>query len=148
MDDVLQTTKNDAEMKAAIKKARQTLPQFLAEADADLRRLIPVLDDVLLKVYIASPNEPDSGEHLWIRYIGRDLEHEDLFRGIMLSKPRKVTDLVSQGDTVILSIKNLSDWLYVEDGKAHGAFTVHVLRSRMSPAEKEEHDRLYPFEFD
>jgi uncharacterized protein YegJ (DUF2314 family) len=148
MDAVFQVTKNDPEMKAAIKKARTTLSEFLTEADADLQRAIPALDDVLLKVYIASSDNPNDGEHLWIRYIGRDPEHEDRYRGIMLRKPKKVNQIVSEGDTVNLSIKSLSDWLYVEDGKAHGAFTVRVLRSRMSPTELNEHDKLYPFSFD
>jgi uncharacterized protein YegJ (DUF2314 family) len=147
VDAVYTAAKDDSEMLAAIDKARATFPEFLAEADVDIRRAIPVLDDVLIKVYVSAPDDPDAGEHLWVRYIGPDPQHEGRFRGLMLSTPLKVSGIVSKGDTVNLSIKSLSDWLYVKDGKAYGAFTVRVLRSRMSPAELNAHDAGYPFSF-
>ena len=148
MDAVYQATKDDPELLAAIDQARATFPEFLAEANADLRRAIPTLDDVLIKIYASAPEAPDAGEHLWARYIGPDTRHPGRFRGLMLSSPQKVAGTVSKGDTVNLSIKSLSDWLYVKDGKAYGAFTVRVLRSRMSPAEVKEHDAAYPFSFE
>ncbi|MCI0359197.1 MAG: DUF2314 domain-containing protein [Planctomycetaceae bacterium] len=52
------------------------------------------------------------------------------------------------GSLVSFPLERLSDWLYVVDGKAYGAFTVRLLRSRMSDEEKQEHDSHYPFEFD
>ena len=148
MDAVYQAIKDDPEMIAAIEKARVTFPEFLTEADADRRRAIPILEDVLIKMYAANPDFPDAGEHLWVRYIGPDPRCEGRFRGLMLSTPLKVTAIVSKGDTVNLSIKSLSDWLYVSDGKAYGAFTVRVLRSRMSPEELRDHDAGYPFSFE
>lgn len=148
MDAVYQAAKDDADMLAAIDKARSTFQEFLAEADQDLRRAIPILEDVLIKMYAATPDAPDAGEHLWARYIGQDPQHEGRFRAVMLSSPRKVAGIVTKGDTVNLSLKSLSDWLYVKDGKAHGAFTVRVLRSRMSHAELQEHDAAYPFSFE
>ncbi len=148
MDAVYTAAKDDPEMLAAIDEARATFPEFLAEADPDIRRAIPVLEDVLIKIYVAAPGAPDAGEHLWVRYIGSDPRHEGRFRGLMLSSPLKVSGIVSKGDTVNLSIKSLSDWLYVKGGKAYGAFTVRVLRSRMSPAELKAHDAGYPFSFE
>lgn len=148
MDAPHRAAKYDPEMIAAVDKARATFPDFLTEADADLRRLIPVLEDALLKVYIARTDAPEVGEHLWVRYIGSDPEREGRFRGVMLSSPVHVADVVAEGDTVNLSIKSLSDWLYVTGGKAFGAYTVKVLRSRMSDAERKEHDAAYPFSFD
>jgi hypothetical protein len=52
MDPVYKAAKDDPEIVAAIKKARKTFPDFLAEADADLCRAIPVLEDAMVKIYI------------------------------------------------------------------------------------------------
>src|SRR5262245_60147166 len=128
MDRVYRAAKDDPEMLAAIKKARKTFRAFLVEADADLCRAIPVLADAMVKLYITSPEDRSVGEHLWARYVGRDPENEGRFRAVILNSPRKVADVVEKDDGVSFAIKNLSDWLYVCDGKAHGGFTVRVLR--------------------
>ena len=148
MDAPFRAAKNDPEVISAIGAARATFSDFQAEADADLRRLIPVLDDALVKVYIVRPDAPEVGEHLWLRYIGPDPDTADRFRGVMLSTPIDVAGVVAEGDTVNLPVSSLSDWLYVKGGKAHGAYTVKVLRSRMSEADRKEHDEGYPFSFD
>jgi uncharacterized protein YegJ (DUF2314 family) len=147
MDPVYRAVKDDPQMHAAIRKARETFPDFLAEADADLCRAIPVLDDTMVKLGIESPEDPDVVEYVWARYVGHDPEDEGRFRAILLSSPRKLGDM-AKGDEINFSIRSLSDWLYVSDGKAHGAFTVRLLRSRMTPAELKKHDAAYPFSFD
>lgn len=148
MDHIHRAAKNDPEMLAAIKKARKTFPEFLVEADAHLSRPIPVLDGAMIKLGIASEEDPDVVEHLWARYVGHDPENEGRFRAIILNTPRKVADVVVKDDWVSFAIKNISDWLYVIDGKAHGAYTVRVLRSRMTRAQLKKHDAAYPFSFE
>src|SRR5262245_39802208 len=130
MDCVYRAAKDDPEMVAAIKKARKTFRDFLVEADADMRRAIPVLEDAMVKLYITSADDPDVGEHVWARYCGPDPENKGRFRGVILSTPRKVGDVVAKGDGVSFALKNLSDWLYVEDGKAHGG--LHGTRAEES----------------
>ena len=147
MEPIFQATKDDPEMRAAIKKARKTFPNFLLEADADLSRAIPILEDALVKIYIPTTANPELGEHLWARYLGHEPEHEGRFLALLLSTPRKIKKM-AKGDRIDFSVKSLSDWLYVTDGKAHGAFTVAVLRSRMTRAELKKHDAAYPFSFD
>lgn len=148
MDPVFRVTKDDPEMVAAIKRARKTFPEFLREADADLRRAIPVLEDAMVKIYVPTPADPEIGEHIWARYLGHEPEHEDRFLALVLNSPRKVKKILAKGDQLDFSIRSLSDWLYVTDGKAHGAFTVRVLRSRMTRAELKKHDAAYPFSFE
>jgi uncharacterized protein YegJ (DUF2314 family) len=148
MDPVFRAAKDDPQMRAAIRKARKTFPDFLVEADADLCRAIPVLEDAMVKLGIASPEDPDAVEHVWARYVGHDPEDEGRFRAILLSYPRKLPAQMAKGDEINFSIRSLSDWLYVSDDKAHGAFTVRLLRSRMTPAELKKHDAAYTFSFD
>ena len=148
MDPIYQAAKDDPEMLAAIKEARASFPDFLVEADADLCRAIPVLEDAMVKLGITSPEDPDVVEHIWARYAGHDPENEGRFRAIVLSTPRKIANVVEEGDGVSFALEKLSDWLYVTDGQAHGAFTVRVLRSRMKRAQLKKHDAAYPFSFD
>jgi uncharacterized protein YegJ (DUF2314 family) len=147
MDAIFRVVKGDPVMLAAIKKARKTFPDFLREADADLDRAIPVLEDAMVKLYIPRPTDPETGEHLWARYLGHHPDDDSRFLAELLNSPRKLKPM-AKGDRIDFSIKSLSDWLYVEDGKAYGAFTVHVLRSRMKPVELRKHDAAYPFSFE
>jgi uncharacterized protein YegJ (DUF2314 family) len=55
---------------------------------------------------------------------------------------------VRPGQAVSFPLERLSDWLYVEGGKAMGVFTVRLLRTRMSDEERRAHDSYYPFSFD
>ena len=147
MDPVFKVEKDDPEMVAAIKKARKTFRTFLREADADLGRAIPVLEDAMVKIYVPTTANPEIGEHIWARYLGHQPEQEGRYLALVLNKPRKVKGLAA-GDHLDFSTRSLSDWLYVTDGRAHGAFTVQVLRSRMTPAKRKKHDAAYPFSFD
>jgi uncharacterized protein YegJ (DUF2314 family) len=147
MDAIFRVVKGDPEMVAAIKQARKSFPDFLLEADADLGRAIPVLEDAMVKLYIPRPSDPETGEHLWARYLGHHPDDGSRFLAELLSSPRKLKPM-AKGDRIDFSIRSLSDWLYVTDGKAHGAFTVQVLRGRMSPAELKKHDVAYPFSFE
>ena len=137
----------DEEMNAAIEKARDTFPEFLREAEADFGRIIPVLEGALVKIEFVDPDDDAVVEHLWARYLGRDEEDEGQYVAVMLSSPAKLAHIVENGDEFSFTTDNLTDWLYVVDGKARGAFTVQLLRSRMSPAERKKHDAAYPFSF-
>jgi uncharacterized protein YegJ (DUF2314 family) len=142
MDLVFQVTKEDPEMLAAIKKAREMFPDFLAEAD--LGRASPILEDAMVKICIPTPADPEIGEHIWARYLGPVPDQDGRFFALLLNSPRKLKPM-AKGDRIDFSIRSLSDWLYVTDGKAHGAFTVQLLRSRMKRTELRKHDAAYPF---
>jgi uncharacterized protein YegJ (DUF2314 family) len=133
VDPIFRVTKDDPEMLAAIRQAHETFPDFLREADADLARAIPILVDAMVKIYVPDPKKPETGEHLWGRY---------------LNTPRRLKKILAKGDQLDFSIRSLSDWLYVTDDRAFGAFTVRLLRSRMTRAERKKHDAAYPFSFD
>ena len=69
------------------------------------------------------------------------------YTGILISQPNTLPHLKS-GDEVSFSLEQISDWLVVKNGKAHGCYTVHVIRNMMTESERKEHDAQYPYGFD
>jgi uncharacterized protein YegJ (DUF2314 family) len=123
--------------------ARQTFAEFRSNVEADWKRLIPIVQACMVKAYFANPEKPEEGEHLWIQYEGYS---DDLINGTVLSEPDNLRK-INQGDKVSFPTSRLSDWLYVENDTAHGAFTVQLLRKRMTSDERAQHDSAYPFKF-
>ena len=98
-----------------------------------------------MKVYFTDPDSSESdGEHMWV-----ELKESDgsQFKGILLSSPAWLKS-VKGGDEVEFGTSDVTDWFYVEDGKAVGAYTVRLLRTRMSDEERAAHDAGYPFSFE
>ena len=143
-EDICRVNISDKEMLLAMQKARDTFKDFKREVTQDYSRKIPVLSTILVKAYFYDNDLPNDGEHLWLRNI--DFEDEYLV-GEIASPPEHVKS-VEMGERVTITLEQLSDWLYVYDGKAQGAFTVKLLRERMSPRERQEHDEGYPYSFD
>jgi uncharacterized protein YegJ (DUF2314 family) len=49
---------------------------------------------------------------------------------------------------VRFQLDRVSDWLVASNGMARGAYTVQLLRKRMTDSERREHDSAYPFRFE
>ena len=98
----------------------------------------------MVKAYFYDEGAPLTGEHMWVREIGYDGK---TITGILADTPIQLHS-VRAGQRVIFPLEHLSDWLYVENGKAVGVFTVKLLRTRMSAEERQAHDSQYPFKFD
>jgi len=138
--EIIQVDSDDSEMNAAMERARGSIDEFLEERS---RRS----DDFtgLLKVYFQDRREgSDDGEHMWVSVESID---DGRFNGTLLSSPGWLKG-VKQGDIVEFETSDVTDWIYAKNGKAKGAYTVRVLRSRMSALEREQHDAGYPFSFD
>jgi uncharacterized protein YegJ (DUF2314 family) len=137
-DDVIDFSDDDAEMNAAMDEGRATFQQFVDAAPENLDEF-----DGMIKVYFLDDPSSD-GELMWVS--PTNLEGP-AYEGILMSDPRGLTS-VDQGDDVSFSLEEISDWLYVKDGAARGAYTVMVMRSRMTPEDLAEHDAAYPFKFE
>jgi uncharacterized protein YegJ (DUF2314 family) len=48
---------------------------------------------------------------------------------------------VKQGQVVTVYPKEISDWLYIDNGNLVGGYTVRVHYNELSPKEKQEFDR-------
>lgn len=140
---VIQVAEDDAEMNAAMESARKAFGSTWEEILNHRQEGSPEFDAVMVKGYFADTSDPLGGEHLWIQ----DTAFDGLtISGVVASEPLDRVE-PNLGDRVSLPLERLTDWLVVDHGLAKGAFTVQLLRRRMSPSERAEHDSHYPFRF-
>ncbi len=123
--------------------ARDSFDAFWDEVSADRERAVSSLDSAMLKVYFADASAPDDGEHLWVSEVAFDGSE---ISGVVANDPLHLS-YPKLDERVAFPLDRLSDWLIVDDSKAKGAYTVQLLRARMTPSERAEHDSHYPFEF-
>ena len=122
---------DDTEMSAAIAQAQATLPEFI-EA---LRNQYPWRRNFSLKARFRTPG--GGGEHIWVgepRYDGRR------FHGRLGNEPEARLG-IHEDDPVAVNAADVSDWMYFDGDKLKGGYTLRVLRSRLSPAERARFDR-------
>jgi uncharacterized protein YegJ (DUF2314 family) len=143
--DIIPIQPDDAEMNTAMQTARDHFPEFWREVSADYKRVIPALGGSMVKAYFDDPGgAPLGGEHMWVR----DVEYDGkMITGVLADTPRHLRS-VRAGQQVTFPLERLSDWFYVDGDKAVGAFTVRLLRTRMSEEERRAHDSHYPFRFE
>jgi uncharacterized protein YegJ (DUF2314 family) len=125
-DKVFSVERDDPEMTAAIAKARDTLPQFWQAFDKREHNE----SRFALKVKIT---DKKGTEHFWATNIER---RDGKTLGTINNDPDIVTS-VKLGDRIEIPKDDISDWLYMRDGKMVGNETVRPLFKKMQPAELE-----------
>jgi len=134
--DVVNVDSDDVEMNTAISKARESTAEFLQiltspkpnQTDFSAKRPYP-------------KKSGSGGEHIWIS----DLTYDGkLLHGKVGDDPVDIANL-KIGDEVSFPPAELTDWLYLEDGKIVGGYTIRVLRKRMSPQEGADFDSRLQF---
>lgn len=137
---------SDPEMQRAYEQARATFRYFWREMSWEQRRIVPALDLAAVKAPFS--DEPGSGdnpetEHMWLS----DIEFDGEFvTGVLLNAPNWVRS-IQEGDSARIPVSQISDWMYAIGGEVYGAWTVNLLRSRMSPQERQEHDEAWGLSF-
>jgi uncharacterized protein YegJ (DUF2314 family) len=116
---------NDRAMKGAVEKARESLGFFLAALNA---KKPDSTDFEVKKCFI----DGEKVEHIWIGNVTWDGK---AFHGRVDNKPLDVAS-VRLGQRVTVAPEDVTDWMFVKDGKLMGGFTTRVLYSRLSPEEK------------
>ena len=120
-----------------MKSARETLSAFLAES----------MDNnstgtaFIVKVHAITAK---GAEDLWLSSIAQDNGH---YTAIVESDPKVLTDF-QPGTEVRFSIGEVVEWHYFKDDKVVGAQVTRILRKRMTPEQRAEHDVIYPFPFE
>jgi uncharacterized protein YegJ (DUF2314 family) len=118
----------DPEMMAAINEGRASTREFLAAFIA------ATADQNSFRVRIAFVKD-NRVEHTWLANLNL---HEAKPTGVIAnSPPRKDLSLEQR---IEFDFTYLSDWMYVEDGKLVGGFTIRLLRERMTPEERAKAD--------
>jgi len=81
--------------------------------------------------------EGDKVEHIWLKDVSFDGK---LFHGKVDNAPVDIKG-ARLGQEVTVSPKEISDWMYVEDGRLVGGYTICAMCENMTPAEKEKFEK-------
>jgi uncharacterized protein YegJ (DUF2314 family) len=133
----IEVPKNHAAMHGAVIQARKTIGQFIAA----LKHPAPGQKDFEIKKAFIRHGEI---EHIWlsdVQFTGNRLQAR------VDNQPRKIQGL-KLGQVVSVDPKEISDWLYIDNGKLVGGYTVRVQYSELSPKEKQEFDRAADFKIE
>lgn len=128
--DIISVNGTDDGMNAAIKKANETMDSFKQA----LNNKQAGYSDFCIKERFNTSN--GGGEHIWIA----DIQQKgDEFIGVVGNLP-EVTTEVKLGDTVQIHKDRISDWMYLDQKKLKGGYTIRILRDRLSDDEKKKFD--------
>jgi uncharacterized protein YegJ (DUF2314 family) len=132
-----QVSSDHAAMQRAVDEARRTVKKFIFA----LKHPTPGQTDFEVKKPFIQGNEV---EHIWlsnVEFLG------NRFQGRVDNQPRKIRGL-KLGQLVSVNPNEISDWLYVDNGKLIGGYTVRVHYSELSPEQKQEFDREADFKME
>ena len=123
-DGVVTVSGADAEMNAAIERARATLPEFWAHLAS------PGVGETDFNLKLAFSDGEDT-EHFWCDNIyGNSLKAT-----CAIANDAVYVHTVKFGDRVDVDPTQISDWMYFIDGKIKGAQTLRALLPHMSDDE-------------
>lgn len=126
-DRVSSVDATDARMNAAIADARKNLPHFWSR----LEKPGQGESDFNLKVRI---EDKEGVEHFWCS----DIRRESGRLSGVINNDAMIVKCVSNGQRVAFNEDQISDWLYMREGKMIGNYTVRPLMRDMSKQERRE----------
>jgi uncharacterized protein YegJ (DUF2314 family) len=126
-DHVVKVRVGDPEMKAAVEKARGTLPAFWAKVNA------PAANETKFALKIAM-TENGQTEVFWCGRVSGSVKSATCRVDNKLEVLTKIRD----GDTIPVDAAQIRDWMYMRDGKIVGAESLKVLMPSMSKEEQEQ----------
>ncbi|MBN2257206.1 MAG: DUF2314 domain-containing protein [Anaerolineaceae bacterium] len=122
---------NDAAMNAAIQRAKETLPLFIAE----LSHPKPTQTNFSVKAMLPY-GLGNSTEHIWLDGVTYD---GTIFMGKLANEP-----ILAKGmhlhDLITIKPDYVSDWMIVDKDRLLGGFTLHVLIKNMTDEEKKKYE--------
>ena len=127
--DIIGVESDDSEMNLAIEKAKLNIENF----DSALKSNNPKF----LNFSVKKPYKTVSGnEHIWISDV---VLKGDSYLGVIGNTP-EYTGEIKLGDTVLVEKREISDWMYIDENKLKGGYTIRALRNKLSESEKKEFD--------
>jgi uncharacterized protein YegJ (DUF2314 family) len=121
-DTLIEGGYDEEEMEAAIARARSEVDSFITEMSKGTGT------DFSVKVAI---EDKDETEHFWLKDI---VYRKGKFEGVIDNDPGMVSN-VKRGQKWSVKKSEISDWLFMRDGKMHGNYTLRPLLKTM-PEEK------------
>ena len=140
---------DDPEMLKAHAVARANFRYLWREIVRDRGRIVPALEMAAVKAPFSDPKprfslkKQPQVEHMWISDVDFDGQN---VTGTLINSPNWLKS-VKEGDDVSIPLAQISDWMFATDDEVYGAFTVNLLRSRMEPGERREHDQAWGLDF-
>lgn len=137
---------DDPEMKQAYEAAQHSFKFFWRELSWERRRIIPALDMAMVKTPFTDGPRSDGNpefEHMWLDEV--DFDGVTL-AGVLVNSPNWLSS-VKQGDSAQIPFPRVTDWMMTSGGRAYGAHTVNLMRSRMSARERKAHDQAWGLDF-
>jgi uncharacterized protein YegJ (DUF2314 family) len=130
-DKVVDFSKADPVMNAAIEKARGSLPQFWTMFAAPQSGI----DDFSLKLAVT---DEQGTEHFWCSEIEGNADKASC----RIANEPQIVQNVAMGQRVDVDPAIISDWMYQKDGKIVGAQTLRVIVKTMPPEEAEQYKAM------
>ena len=116
---------DEKEMEAAIARARSEVDSFIAELSkrngSDFAVKVPIQDK-------------DETEHFWLTDI---VYRNGKFEGVIGNNPEIVTN-VKNGQKWTVKKSEISDWMFMRDGKMYGNYTIRPLLKSMPEKDAEK----------
>jgi len=141
---------DDPRLIEAAAMARKTFKFLWRELAWERRRIIPALDLATVKAAFSDPGDSDSMitggyevEQMWLMDV--DFDGQEI-KGTLINTPHSLKS-IKEGDEVSLYPKQLTDWIYAQQGVVYGGFGVDVLRSQMDSSERSQHDDAWGLDF-
>jgi uncharacterized protein YegJ (DUF2314 family) len=117
----------DKAMAAAIETAKTTLPKFFER----LAKPEPGDERFAIKIRYDTNRKGADGEHIWANDVKRE---GDKISATISNQPRDIVAL-KMGQRVTVPVSQLTDWMFVRDGKYHGAYTLRAMLPFMPAAQ-------------
>jgi uncharacterized protein YegJ (DUF2314 family) len=136
-DPVVKVRAEDSEMNAAISTAQASITNFMAV----FRNPQTNQQYFLIKAKFTSG---DVVEHIWVA----DLRYDgSVFHGVIANEPESISGLKFK-QPVEVQLGQISDWMFVQDGKLVGGYTSRVLRRRMTAQQRQDLDAHIPYSYE
>jgi uncharacterized protein YegJ (DUF2314 family) len=136
-DPVVKVPEEDSEMNAAISAAQTSITNFMAV----FRSPQTNQQYFLIKAKFTAGGVV---EHIWVA----DLRYDgSMFHGVIANEPQSIPGLRFK-QAVEVQQGQISDWMFVQDGKLVGGYTSRVLRKRMTDQQRRELDANIPYRYE
>ena len=123
---VIDLSSGNAEMNAAIAKGRATLPAFWASYDT------PKPSETGHSLKVRFPNPRNNGEHIWMADVKKTAD--DGYSGRFANAPRDLPGKKA-GEVALFKETDISDWMFMRNGKIVGGETIKPLLKAMPKAD-------------
>jgi uncharacterized protein YegJ (DUF2314 family) len=132
-----QVEDNDKQFDRATEQAQRSLGFFIAALKA---KKSGDSGYEIKKAFV----DGDKVEHLWISDVSYDGTN---FHGKINNKPIDVKS-VRLGQSMTVAPKDVTDWMFIKNGKLIGGYTTRVFYARLSPEERAQFDKQADFKIE